>query len=384
MGHLERMRFDNAMPGGRRNRVDSELFGSALEYAKKYAEEPKGWLVLEGLTGTGKTHLAAAILNDVIDRGNPAKYVSALDIADLIRLDFRWDADDDSRDSFMPLLSAPLLVVDDLGAHHSTDWVESRIDQLMTHRFNRGLPTVIVLAKPLNELPERIALKLDDPDLSEVLRLSPSLAVSGSGAGGTIPAAMLDRMTFDSFNADGAASATADERASLSIALGTAKEFASRPERWLYLHGLTGVGKTHLAVAIANVRISQGGSVSFWTVPDLLDRLRHAYSSDDEASFYNLFDEVRSSELLVLDDFGAQNMTDWALEKIYQLLVHRHDRMMPTVITSQHIIWEGAHDLDQDRMRGRQQWGSLHSRLKDTSVVTECLMIAPDYRNRLA
>ena len=380
LGHLERMTFDALIPEGRSGRADEALFRAATETAKEFASKPTGWLVFEGSTGSGKTHLAAAIVNAIIDRGSPAKYISALDIPDMLRNE-RFEDDDAESGTFESLLHAPTLVIDDLGAQQATNWIDSKIDQLLTHRFNGRVPTVIVLAKPVSEMPERIALKLDDPSLSVVFQLTTEITSSGSRRV-SIPPTMLKRMTFESFDADGAPSAEHDHKASLSLALHDAQEFAENPQKWLYLHGHTGVGKTHIAVAIAKVQSDLGRSVTFWSVPDLLDNLRHSYSNPNESTFYELFDSVRNCELLILDDFGVQQMTDWALEKLYQIITHRHDRLLPTVITSQYILWEGAENSNWDRVRGKHQWEAIRSRLNDSSVVTERLMAAPDYRNR--
>ena len=381
LGHLERMTFDVLVPEGRKGRVDETLFRTATQAAKEFATEPSGWLAFQGSTGSGKTHLAAAIVNSIIDRGSPAKYISALEVPDLLRNERFEENESAEGGSFPSLLNAPVLVIDDLGAQQATNWVDSKIDQLLTHRFNGRMPTVIVLAKSIDEMPERIAMKVDDPSLSRVEQLTSGNAASNNRRV-NIPKAMLERMTFDTFDSNGAPSSKSDERASLSIALSAARDFAETPGKWLYLHGPTGVGKTHIAVAIANARAQQGASITFWSVPDLLDSLRHTYANPDESSFYALFDSVRSCELLILDDFGAQQMTDWALEKLYQLISHRHDRLLPTVITSQFILWEGADNRDWSRVRGKHQWESIRSRLSDSSVVTERLMAAPDYRNR--
>ena len=162
-------------------------------------------------------------------------------------------------------------------------------------------------------------MKMDDPNLSRIAQLTGSGEPTGERRV-NIPKAMLQRMTFESFDPSGAPSSKSDERASLGMALAAAREFADNPEKWLYLHGPTGVGKTHIAVAIANAQAQQGASITFWSVPDLLDNMRHTYSNTDETSFYSLFDSVRNCELLILDDFGAQQMTDWALEKLYPVI----------------------------------------------------------------
>ena len=381
LGHLERMTFEAVIPEGRKGRVDENLFKAATEAAKEFSTDPAGWLVLEGSAGSGKTHLAASIVNALVDRGSPAKYVSALDIPDLVRNERFEDTDGAEGGTFSSLLDAPVLVVDDLGAQQTNNWIDSKVDQLLTHRFNGRLPTVVVLAKPMSEMPERIALKLDDPGLSNVAQLTGGDTAS-DGRRINIPRTMLDRMAFETFDPDGAPASKSDERSSLAMALAAARSFAESPGKWLYLHGPTGVGKTHIAVAIAKVQSDKGGSITFWSVPDLLDNLRHTYSTPNESSFYSLFESVRNCELLILDDFGAQQMTDWALEKLYQIISHRHDRLLPTVITSQYIIWEGADNSNWNRVRGKHQWESIRSRLSDSRVVTERLMAAPDYRNR--
>lgn len=375
------MTFEAVIPEGRKGRVDENLFKAATETAKEFSADPAGWLVLEGSAGSGKTHLAASIVNSLIDHGSPAKYVSALDIPDLVRNERFEDTDGAEGGTFSSLLDAPVLVVDDLGAQQANNWIDSKVDQLLTHRFNGRLPTVVVLAKPISEMPERIALKLDDPGLSNVAQLTGGDTAS-DGRRINIPKTMLDRMAFETFDPDGAPASKSDERSSLAMALAAARSFAESPEKWLYLHGPTGVGKTHIAVAIAKVQSDKGGSITFWSVPDLLDNLRHTYSTPNESSFYSLFESVRNCELLILDDFGAQQMTDWALEKLYQIISHRHDRLLPTVITSQYIIWEGADNSNWNRVRGKHQWESIRSRLSDSRVVTERLMAAPDYRNR--
>lgn len=197
-----------------------------------------------------------------------------------------------------------------------------------------------------------------------------------------IPKTMLQRMTFGNFNPNGAMTSTPNQRESLSMALDVAKSYAEHPESWLFLDGTTGVGKTHLAVAIANLQLGYGTEVRFWTVADLLDYLRHAYARSNDSAFYTIFDETRNSELLILDDFAAPSMTDWSLERLYQLIAYRQDRLLPTIITSQYILWKGADNSDWAQLEGRQHWESIRSRLNDRDVVTECLMVAPDYRNR--
>ena len=405
LGYLEQMKFG----GLRKNhRVveDVESFLKAKELAKSFAADPQGWLVLEGASGSGKTHFAAAIVNDLANRGVPTKYVSALEIPDLLRRAWYNNFGDLEIDEFTLLLDCPVLVIDDFGAHSTADWVEAKIDQLLTYRFNSRAPTVIALAKPRDELPERHSTKFGDYAWTRIVTLT-RVAREISG----LPPTMLNAMSFDEFKPEGSPTANHAMKESLKLGLSVAKDFVEHPgnsKPWLYIQGNTGVGKTHLAVAIAGASIKGGLEVGFWSLPEFLDRLRQTYSNRNENQFFTLFDYARNVELLVLDDFGAQQMTDWSLEKLHQLLSYRHDRRLRTVIAGHYKIWdppENAGDEADQRMYveipesrydstrperdqsaksqllAEHQWLSIISRLKHHKTVTVSALNAPDYRN---
>lgn len=143
-------------------------------------------------------------------------------------------------------------------------------------------------------------------------------------------------------------------------------EFAASPHGWLLLLGPCGCGKTHLSAALANQRLESGASVYFTTAPDLLDNLRAAMSSPEQ--YKQLFTLVREVELLVLDDFGAQQSSPWSNEKFLQILEARASGTLPTVITA---IPQELQRLDE----------RLRSRLSDAQLVTKVLLErAMDFR----
>ena len=121
---------------------------------------------------------------------------------------------------------------------------------------------------------------------------------------------------------------------SMVEALRAAHRFASQPEGYLVLLGDNGCGKTHLAVAAGNHRLENGHPVMFVVVPDLLDDLRAGYGEEGGGSFDARFERIRSAPFLVLDDFGAFRATEWALEKLFQLIDHRATERLPTIVTS--------------------------------------------------
>ena len=156
------------------------------------------------------------------------------------------------------------------------------------------------------------------------------------------------------------------ENVSLQRALSNARDFANHPQGWLVLSGRIGSGKTHLAAAVGNLRLAHGDIVLFITAPDLLDHLRSTYGPSSEIGYDEQFDRIRSAQLLVLDDLGAENPSPWAGEKLYQLLNHRHSQGLPTVITT---------NVDLDTMEGR-----IRSRLLDEAIIRHVEISAPDYR----
>ena len=176
----------------------------------------------------------------------------------------------------------------------------------------------------------------------------------------------LKGLTFDNFQKRGRVGLGRLQGDSLENAYNQAQIFAERQQGWLLITGRYGCGKTHLAAAIANHAIKAGVSTLFLTVPDLLDWLRYAYSGV-EMSFEDRFQEIRNIPLLILDDFGTQNATAWAQEKIFQIMNHRYVNQLATVITSNMPI----NDLE----------GRIRSRVQDPNLVTVVNILAPDYRN---
>lgn len=178
----------------------------------------------------------------------------------------------------------------------------------------------------------------------------------------------LSHLTFDNFSSVGNTKAkfmSAQERDNLRTAFEASEDFARNPQSWLLLEGGYGCGKTHLAAAIANFAVGNGVPTLFITVPDLLDSLRFSYD-DPETTFEQRFEEIRNAGLLILDDFGTQNATPWAQEKLFQIINYRYINKLPTVITT---------NLMLDEIEGR-----IRSRLQDEGFVKYLKISAPDYR----
>ena len=377
LGPLERLTFDTVELGTRDTFSEPSSFRDAYHAAQRFVTDKQGWLVLCGPSGTGKTHLAAAIGNALVDAGEPVRFVSVPDLLDHLRSAFDPAVGAQYDEIFLQAIEAPILILDDLGAQSSTAWADEKLDQILTHRFNRRLPTLVTTGLQFTELGDRLRTRLGDPYFSTVVNIKSGSGIPDIRDSGLEPR-LTESMTFDSFT-KGAAGATAAQKRSLAEAHAAAKVFAEHPSGWLYLAGPTGVGKTHLAAAIVGESITQGRDVLYRFVPDLLDNLRKSYGPAGGKSFDHTFSQVRDVDILVLDDFGAEASTAWAEEKLYQLIVHRHDSMLPTVFTSRSTL----ETIGGSAYRNESRYSdAIISRLSDANVVAERYLSAPDYRHR--
>lgn len=101
------------------------------------------------------------------------------------------------------------------------------------------------------------------------------------------------------------------------------------------LHGLFGTGKTGLAIAALKGRIRVFGEAGlFTTVPMLLDEIRRGYNADADDESRKLLERVKTIDNLVLDDIGAERVTDWVAERLFVIINHRHDDDLTTIFTS--------------------------------------------------
>ena len=361
LGALQRLTFGTLVHRGRTNDPEVQArYAEAVAIAERFAADPEGWLVLTGPHGSGKTHIAAAIANRVIERGDAALFLTVADLLDHLRASYEDDADVEYDELIEQVRTTPLLILDDLDAYAETPWAREKFFQVVSHRFNAALPTVFTTSKPPADADARLAARLTDPALTQVVEVAGTSSPRYLGIGAMTRERLAD-FTFESFDPDGM-NIDATQRVSLRGAFLKAREWAEHPEGWLVLLGVTGCGKTHLAAAIAGQRLAAGDRVAFVNVPDFLDALRPGREEDA----VELLRRVREVPVLILDDLGAQKSTPWAEEKLYQLLNHRHLARLHTVVTTNQGLGE---------MEPR-----IASRLADSDVSRLQEITAPDFR----
>ncbi len=364
LGSLSRFTFANLNPDGRdADEAARARFRKAFEAAVRFAEEPAGWVAFVGPSGSGKSHLAASIANSCLENGRPVFYISAPDLLDHLRSSFGPNSEVPYDDLFQQVRNVALLILDDLGTQSATPWAKEKLDQLLSHRYGNRLPTVILSSSPVDELEDRMRTRLLNSESCQVYDIgqrTPALSSSNWAPGFELQ----KTMTFEGFGER--QNLPIEQRHNLSEAVRLAREFAKSPDGWLVFQGVNGCGKTHLAAAIVNYRYQIKKPALFVVVPDFLDHLRSTFSPDSRVSYDQLFEAVKTAPLLAFDDFGEQASTPWAQEKLYQVINHRYNARLPSVITT-------CCSLDEIESR-------LSSRFVDPKISMLFNITAPDYR----
>lgn len=334
---------------------------NAYKKAMYYAQSLNGWVFFQGNYGCGKTHLAAAIGNAVVDLGIPTLFLTVPDLLDGLRASYGHDVNESFASRFEEIRRVQLLILDDFGTENATSWAQEKLFQILNFRYINKMPTVITSNLSLKEIDGRIRSRLQDTELvNSIFIHAPDFRRSSDDTGHHELSSLdlMGKMTFGNFDLRKSENLNKTQQMSLERAFQAAQQYAYAdvPRGWLVFTGEVYTGKTHLAASIANYRASQGYPPLFVMVPDFLDHLRATFAPDSLVRFDRRFDEVKTHPMLILDDLGTQAMTAWVREKLYQLFTHRFHAELPTVITTSQPLYE----IDR----------RISSRLNDTRLST--------------
>lgn len=366
--HLQKMTFESFRV---REQGFQEVYLSlqgALDTAREFAAHPQGWLVFTGPYGCGKTHLAAAIANYRVEQGLPVLFVVVPDLLDYLRGAYAPDSTVTYDERFNQVRDIEVLILDDLGTQNATPWAAEKLFQLLNHRYNAELPTVITTNQTPSDMQPRLASRLRDQELVRTLPIyAADFRIQGKDETfGSL--SLYGAFSFETFS-DRRNEIEPKQSAQLRRAIKIVREYAERPHNWLLLRGGYGVGKTHLAAAVANRVVHSGMTVLFVVTSDLLDHLRATFRPGSAVSYDQRFNRVRRAWLLVLDDLGAQSTTPWAEEKLFQILNYRYVAGLPTILTIADDDWKHLHER-------------LQNRLLDSSVCTLIDLNLPSHRGK--
>jgi DNA replication protein DnaC len=100
----------------------------------------------------------------------------------------------------------------------------------------------------------------------------------------------------------------------------------------MWIMGDVGTGKTALAMLVSKAALEAGKTVAIYSLPRLLALIRE--SIEREEGVVGFLDRLSSVELLHIDDVGAENRTDWALEQLYTIVNTRYEERRSIVLTT--------------------------------------------------
>lgn len=101
----------------------------------------------------------------------------------------------------------------------------------------------------------------------------------------------------------------------------------------IYLHGNFGCGKSYLIAALFNELAKKDIKSTIVYFPELLRSLKSGFGNDNE--FDRRFEEIKETQILLIDDIGAEKVTEWSRDEILgNILQYRMDSNLPTFFTS--------------------------------------------------
>ncbi len=143
-----------------------------------------------------------------------------------------------------------------------------------------------------------------------------------------------------------------DQKNALNHCVDFVKGFKKHNAKGLFLIGKAGTGKTHMACASCKAILDKFERIKIYNITSLLDDIKTTYSNRTNKSESQIFQNLRSLDLLVLDDLGKEySKTDnlgnsWVNEKLYRIINDRYEDNRPIIVTTNFSINDLERKID--------------------------------------
>jgi DNA replication protein DnaC len=121
---------------------------AASNFVREFPNQSRPGLLFIGEPGSGKTHLAVSVLRKILEKGHQGLFCDYQGLLDQIRSGYDASSNSANKEAYRTALDAEVLLLDDLGAHRVTDWVEDTITAIITHRCNHRKPLIATTNLP--------------------------------------------------------------------------------------------------------------------------------------------------------------------------------------------------------------------------------------------
>ena len=144
--------FDNFVVPGPDNPIARRELTNVLlavrTFVREFPNESRPGLLLIGDPGTGKTHLAVAAMRRIVEKGFECLFCDYQNLLDRIRSGYDPTSNSSDKEAYRVALDSEVLLLDDLGAHRVTDWVEDTVTSIVTWRCNNRKPLIATTNLP--------------------------------------------------------------------------------------------------------------------------------------------------------------------------------------------------------------------------------------------
>lgn len=135
----------------------------------------------------------------------------------------------------------------------------------------------------------------------------------------------------------------------------------------LLLHGTYGTGKSHLSISVTKKLMEKGHKCLFLSLPKLLTKIRDTYNNENMTED-RLLEFIQRVDLLVLDDLGAEQQTEWSNTKLFEVMDSRAGKS--TIYTT---------NLNSKELRKQMNERNFSRLMENTEII---IMNGPDFRRR--
>ncbi len=133
--------------------IMSKILGFCSAYSNSFSKASPNILML-GNTGLGKTHLSRAIANEALNAGFSVLYGTSQEFFTQIQTEY-FSRNNDNKDTYKDVISADLLIIDDLGAEYESAFNNTTCYNVINSRLNKNLPTIINTILSLQQIENR-------------------------------------------------------------------------------------------------------------------------------------------------------------------------------------------------------------------------------------